>query len=385
VVNDRFGHGVGDRFLIEVSRRLGSTMRSMDTFARLGGDEFVILLEDISDLSEATRVAERVQMQLSEVFDLADVKITASASIGIVCNDFPYENPEEVLRDADIAMYSAKASGKAHYQVFSLSLREQTIIRLEREVDLRHALERNQFRIYYQPVYDFATGYPIGVEALLRWKHPTQGLIMPSDFIRIAEESNLIIPIDCYVLREACLQIRRWEQSYPSVRNWVVHVNLSSKHFVQPNLIETIEGIIRDTDFDATRVNLEITESAIMENLELATLTTRHLRDFGIHISIDDFGTGYASLHYLTRFPVDVLKLDQSFVPRIMTDANTREIIDTVVKLANKLGIQVIAEGVETAEQVAVLQKLGCGYGQGYLFSKPIDRDAIANMVSKLR
>lgn len=384
VVNDRFGHGVGDQFLIEVSHRLVSRMRSTDTLARLGGDEFVILLEDINEVSEAIRVAERVQAQLSEVFDLAGVKITASASIGIVSNDFfPYESSEEILRDADIAMYSAKTSGKAHYHVFSLSLREQTIIRLEREVDLRHALERNQFRVYYQPIYSFVSKQPTGVEALLRWKHPTQGLIMPSEFIKIAEESNLIIPIDCYVLREACLQVRRWEKRYPAVGNWTVHVNLSSKHFAQPNLVETIKGIIQETGFDFTRVNIEITESAIMENIDLATLTTRRLRDFGIHIGIDDFGTGYASLNYLTRFPVDVLKLDMSFVARILIDSNTREIIDTVVKLASKLGIKVVAEGVETVEQMSVLHELGCEFGQGYLFSRPIDRDAVADMVSQ--
>jgi EAL domain-containing protein (putative c-di-GMP-specific phosphodiesterase class I) len=279
-------------------------------------------------------------------------------------------------------MYRAKTSGKAHYHVFSLSLREQTINRLEREVDLRHALERNQFRIYYQPIYSFVSKQPIGVEALLRWKHPTQGLIMPSEFIKIAEDSNLIIPIDCYVLREACLQIRRWEKSYPAVGDWTVHVNLSSNHFIQSNLVETIKGIIQETGFDFKRVNIEITESAIMDNLELATLTIRHLRDFGIHISIDDFGTGYASLNYLTRFPVDVLKLDMSFVSRIMSDGNTREIIDTVVKLAGKLGIRVIAEGVETVEQMYVLHDLGCEFGQGYLFSRPIEKDAVARMVS---
>ena len=205
---------------------------------------------------------------------------------------------------------------------------------------------------------------------------------MPSNFIRIAEDSNLIIPIDCFVLREACLQIQRWEKLYPAVRTWGVHVNLSSKHFVQPNLVDTIQGILRTTDFDPVRVNLEITESAIMENVELAMITTRHLHDIGIHISIDDFGTGYSSLNYLTRFPVDVLKLDQSFVPRIMTDKNTLEIIDTVVKLANKLGIRVVAEGIETIEQLSELQTLGCEYGQGYLLSKPVSQGGIAEMVA---
>lgn len=382
VVNDRFGHSVGDRFLKEVARRLESHTRSMDTLARLGGDEFVILLEDIKGLQEAVQVAERVQAHLADVFDLSDVKVSTSASIGIVCNDYRYENPEDVLRDADIAMYSAKATGKAHYQVFSLTLREQTIRRLEREVDLRHALERRQFRILYQPIYSFSSRSPMGVEALLRWKHPTQGLIAPVDFIKIAEDSNLIIPIDCYVLREACLQIRQWEKSYPAVASWNIHVNLSSKHFVQPNLVSTIEKIIQGANFDPARVNLEITESAIMENIDVAMMTTRQLHDLGIQIGIDDFGTGYSSLNYLTRFPVDVLKLDRSFILRFMTDRNTREIIDTVVKLANKLGIKVIAEGVETEEQLSELRSLGCEIGQGYLFSKPIDKDAISRMVT---
>ena len=382
VVNDRYGHDVGDRLLKVVASRLLSFMRSMDTLARLGGDEFVILLEDIDKLQEAIQVAERILSQLSEVFEFSDLKITTSASIGIVFNDFIYEKSEDVLRDADIAMYKAKALGKANYEVFSMTLREQTIARLEREVDLRHALERNQFRIYYQPIYSFLTKRPIGVEALLRWKHPSQGLVMPSEFIKIAEESNLILPIDCYVLHEACVQLQQWEKSYPAVQNWNVHVNLSSKNFVQLNLVDIIRNIIQETGFTPTRVNLEITESAIMENIDQAIITTRQLRDLGFHISIDDFGTGYSSLNYLTRFPVDILKLDQSFVPRIITDRNTREIIDTVLKLAGKLDIRVVAEGIETVEQLGELQALGCEYGQGHLFSKAVNREMISNMVN---
>jgi len=381
IVNDRYGHDVGDSFLKAVASKLSSYMRSMDTLARLGGDEFVILLEDIHELRETTQVAERILGQLSEVFEFSDLKITTSASIGIVYNDFNYEKSEDVLRDADIAMYKAKALGKAKYEVFSKTLREQTIARLEREVDLRHALERNQFRIFYQPIYSFAAKLPIGVEALLRWKHPSQGLVMPSEFIKIAEESNLILPIDCFVLHEACLQIQQWEKSFPAVQNWNVHVNLSSKNFIQLNLVDTIRNIIQETGFSPTRVNLEITESAIMENIEQAMITTRQLRDLGFHISIDDFGTGYSSLNYLTRFPVDLLKLDQSFVPRIITDRNTREIIDTVLKLASKLNIRVVAEGIETVDQLRELQALGCDYGQGHLFSKAVDRDEIAGML----
>ena len=381
VVNDRYGHDVGDRFLKEVASRLSSFMRSMDTLARLGGDEFVILLEDIHEIDEATQVAERILSQLSEVFEFSDIKITTSASIGIVYNDFNYEKSEDVLRDADIAMYKAKALGKAKYVVFSTTLREQTIARLEREVDLMHALERKQFRIYYQPIYSFVAKMPIGVEALLRWKHPSQGLVMPSEFIKIAEESNLILPIDCFVLHEACLQIQQWEKTFSAVRDWNVHVNLSSKNFIQLNLVDIIQNIIQETGFSPTRVNLEITESAIMENIEQAMITIQRLREIGFHISIDDFGTGYSSLNYLTRFPVDLLKLDQSFVPRIITDRNTREIIDTVIKLASKLNIRVVAEGVETVDQLRELQALGCEYGQGHLFSKAVNRDVLTSVV----
>lgn len=382
VVNDTFGHGVGDKLLIEVAKRLGSQLRSIDTFARLGGDEFVVLLEHVKDIHEVLHVAERVQTQLMDVFDLHGLRISTSASIGIVWNEIGYKSPEEVLRDADIAMYRAKGSGKARYQVFTADMREQMALQIERETNIRRALERDEFFVMYQPIYSLQSRKPIGLEALLRWKHPTQGLLLPGEFMRIAESSNLIIPIDRFVLREACRSFREWARAIPEGVPLDIHINLSSKHFVQHNFIDTIKRIIQDAKIDPRRTTLEITESVIMENVELASKTIGKLHDLGIQIGIDDFGTGFSSLSYLTHLPVDVLKIDRSFIQRFLTDKNTREIVYSVLQLANKLSMKVVAEGIETDQQLASLIDLGCKYGQGFLFSKPLEKEAIPALLA---
>jgi diguanylate cyclase (GGDEF)-like protein len=382
VVNDTFGHGVGDKLLIEVAKRLGGQLRSIDTFARLGGDEFVVLLEHVKDIHEVLHVAERVQTQLMDVFDLHGLRISTSASIGIVWNEIGYKSPEEVLRDADIAMYRAKGSGKARYQVFTADMREQMALQIERETNIRRALERDEFFVMYQPIYSLQSRKPIGLEALLRWKHPTQGLLLPGEFMRIAESSNLIIPIDRFVLREACRSFREWARAIPEGVPLDIHINLSSKHFVQHNFIDTIKRIIQDAKIDPRRTTLEITESVIMENVELASKTIGKLHDLGIQIGIDDFGTGFSSLSYLTHLPVDVLKIDRSFIQRFLTDKNTREIVYSVLQLANKLSMKVVAEGIETDQQLASLIDLGCKYGQGFLFSKPLEKDAIPALLA---
>ncbi len=407
VINDSLGHLSGDRLLITVAERLKHCLRSGDTLSRLGGDEFTILLEDIKDITEATNVAERIQTSLSLPFNLGVHEVFITTSIGIVLSPTGYEQLEDILRDADTAMYRAKASGKACYRVFDKTMHLRAVTLLQLENDLRRAVQslarlpsyskgnvglgtpeemKQEFQVHYQPIVSLASGKITGFEALLRWQHPSRGLLSPTEFIPIAEETRLIVPLGYWVLRSACYQTRAWQERFPTTPPLTISVNLSSKQFLQPNLIEQIEQILEESGLDACSLRLEITESAIMENSETSATMLLQLRSIGVQIYIDDFGTGYSSLSYLQRFPVNALKIDRSFISRMGVDGEDSAIVQTIVMLANKLGIDVIAEGIETEEQLGQLREICCtqAQGQGYFFSKPLDSQAAETLIADL-
>jgi len=382
VINDSLGHMVGDQLLIVIAQRLKICLRSEDTGARLGGDEFAILLENIKDVSDAICVVNRIQEELTSPFNLGGQEVFASTSVGIALGTKDYDQPEDLLRDADTAMYHAKALGKARYEVFAPTMHDHVVTFLQLETSLRQAIGRQEFRLYYQPIVLLETGSITGFEALVRWQHPLRGLISPGDFISVAEETGAIIPIGYWVLREACRQIRAWQLQFPE-KPLSISVNLSSKQFSHPKLIESISQILQETSLDASSLRLEITESAIMENSESATAMLLQLRDLEVELHLDDFGTGYSSLSYLHRFPVDVLKIDRSFISRVNISDKKAEIVRAILMLADNLGIETTAEGIETAEQLAQLKGLQCKYGQGYFFSKPVDNEAARAMIAQ--
>lgn len=373
LINDSLGHSVGDQLLIAIARRLQQHLRLGDTVARLGGDEFTILLEDIKDISLVTNIADRLQEELTRPFNLSGQEVFTSASIGITLSTLGYDHPEELLRDADIAMYCAKASGKARYEVFNITMHTRAAALLQLETDLRRGLERQEFQLYYQPIVSLNTGAITGFEALIRWQHPHRGLVSPAEFVPIAEETGLIIPIGWWVLREACRQMRLWQLQFPEYSSLVMSVNLSAKQLTQPNLLEHIIQILQESQLSPRSLKLEITESVIMENAESATTMLLQLQALGIRLSIDDFGTGYSSLAYLYRFPTHTLKIDRSFINKIDVDNEQLEIVRTIVTLAKNLGMDVVAEGVETVKHLAQLRALNCECGQGYLFSQPVN------------
>ncbi len=373
VINDSLGHLVGDQLLVSIARRLEACVLPGDTVARLGGDEFTLLLENFQDDSYATQVAERVQQALSHAFNINGHEIFTSASIGITLSTTDFDRAEDLLRGADIAMYRAKAQGKACHEVFDTDMHTHVVGLMQLENDLRRAIEHQDFELYYQPIVALATGKIMGFEALVRWQHPEQGIISPAKFVPIAEETGLIIPLGQWVLREACRQMKEWQKLFPKEPPLTVSVNLSSRQFSQQSLIGQIRQILNETQLDAHYLKLEITESAIMENTESAMDMLLQLKAMGIQLSVDDFGTGYSSLGYLYRFPMDLLKIDRSFISRVDIDGEKLELVRTIITLAWNLGMDVVAEGVETTKQLAQLKALKCEYAQGYLFSKPLN------------
>ncbi|MEG4022452.1 EAL domain-containing protein [Microcoleus sp. S13C4] len=422
VVNDSLGHLVGDRLLIAIAQRLGICLRTGDTVARLGGDEFAILLENIKSTEDAIQIAERVQAELAEPFYLNEYQVFTSASIGIVCSGLPpyptetsklsspenlgnidretslsclssdspvpnvplsilYDRPEELLRDADAAMYHAKGLGKARHEVFDLSMHTRAVALLQLENDLRRALDSQEFQLYYQPIVSLTSGKISGFEALLRWYHPLRGVVSPGEFILVAEETRLIIPIGWWMMRSACHQIHEWHQKFPANPPLTVSVNLSNQQFKQPDLIDRISEILQETQLDPRTLKVEITEGVIMENAESAVAILAGLKNLEIQLYIDDFGTGYSSLSRLHTFPTDALKIDQAFVSRMTEDEGNEAIVQTILILASHLGMDVIAEGIETLEQLNLLRALQCEYGQGYFFSKPIDSMAATLLI----
>ncbi len=385
VINDSLGHHIGDQLLIAIARRLERRLRGVDTVARLGGDEFIILLEDIRTAAEATAFAENLQSELAAPFKIGDQEIFTSASIGIVMSSRDYKRPEEILRDADSAMYRAKALGTAKITQFDKSMHDQALRLLQLETDLRRAVERQEFFLVYQPIVSLDTAQLVGFEALLRWQHPERGFVNPSEFIPVAEETGYIIPIGQWVLEEACQQMRKWQAARSEELPLQISVNLSGKQLAQDNLVEQITDTLKRTGIAAHQIKLEITESVVMENVEAASATLNQLRALGLPISMDDFGTGYSSLSYLHRLPIDTLKIDRSFVTRIVESHEKADIIRAIVVLAANLGLSVIAEGVETPEQLERLQKLECGNGQGYLFAKPLGAAEAGRLVEQLQ
>ena len=375
-INDSLGHAIGDKLLVQVARCLENTIRQGDTVARLGGDEFAIVLTEINHDKDAINFAERISRAIAQPFKLDGHQVFTQPSIGLALSNDEYETPEEILRDADIAMYDAKET-RAGCSVFDRELRVRAVNTIKLETDLRYAVEQEQFRIFYQPIISLDSGFLTGFEALIRWQHPERGLISPAEFIPIAESSGQIVPMTNWILWQACSQLSRWRWRSPINRSLIISVNLSSKHFTQPDLVDTVAYTLHETGLDPRCLKLELTESAVMENAEDAARVLQSLRAIGVQLSIDDFGTGYSSLSYLHRFPIDTLKVDRSFVMRMGANGENAEIVKTIITLAQNLGLSVIAEGVETIDQLKNLRELGCSYGQGYFFAKPLPVDDI--------
>ena len=383
VINDSLGHAEGDNLLKQLAQRLEESMRFGDLLARLGGDEFTILLDELNHTDDAIQIAERIQSDLKNPFILNDREIFISASIGIALSTAGHTCAEDMLRDADIAMYRAKAEGKAQYQVFDQSMHKYAITKLQLETEMRQALRNAEFYLNYQPIVSLENNTLAGFEALIRWNHPERGIVSPSEFIPVAEENGLVIPLGRWILYESCRQMREWQKNNADFLGLKISVNLSTKQFLQPDLVEQVTAALVSTQLDPHCLKLEITESQVMENSDKSISMMNRLRALGIEISLDDFGTGYSSLSYLHRLPVNYLKIDRSFVSRMVENKENGEIVHTIIKLAQNLKMRVVAEGIETAAQLAQLKLLNCELGQGYFFSKPLDPEEVESFVEK--
>jgi diguanylate cyclase (GGDEF)-like protein/PAS domain S-box-containing protein len=374
VVNDSLGHVAGDQLLVEFSRLLRAAVRPGDLVARLGGDEFTILLEDLDDAADAGKVADRIHAAVAAPFDLGGGhEVFATVSVGIALSSRTYVRAEDLLRDADTAMYQAKEGGRSRTRVFDTSMHSRAMELLSLESDLRRAVERESFLLHYQPIVELASGRVAGLEALTRWEHSDRGLVSPVEFVELAEETGLILEIGRFALQRACVDMQAWLQAFPLELE--ISVNISSRQFSQPNLVDQVASALTESGLPPSRLKLEITESVIMENAESAISMLSRLKELGARVSIDDFGTGYSSLGYLLRFPADTIKIDRSFVSALARGRRNQQLVEAIVSLSRGLGMDVVAEGVETEEQRALLQALGCRYGQGFLFSRPMDRE----------
>jgi diguanylate cyclase (GGDEF)-like protein/PAS domain S-box-containing protein len=371
VVNDSLGHGLGDRLLVAISERLALALRPGDTVARFGGDEFVVLCEDVLDQSDAIAVAERIDRAVGGRFVVDDTEVFVGVSIGIACPDDVEVDPETLIRDADAAMYRAKDRGRARWELFDNAMRASAVDRLDIETALRRALERRELRVYYQPIIELESGTIDGVEALLRWEHPERGLLNPDDFIKVAEETGLIVPIGAWVLDQACRQVQRWQAATATPTPLRVSVNLSGRQLNHPSLVEDVSSVLASTGIDPAQVELEITESVLMDDVEMSRETLGRLHALGVKLAVDDFGTGYSSLSYLRRFPVDLLKVDRSFIDFLDEDGDDSAIVTAIITLAHTLGLVAVAEGVETPSQLAALRRLRCDRGQGFHMARP--------------
>ena len=380
-INDSIGHLIGDKVLIKVAEIILKGLRAIDTLARFGGDEFIILMEDVSDISGVIRVTEWINEQFTKPIRVGQHEVITSASIGIVVCQSDHQNSEEILRNADIAMYSAKAKGRARAEVFEPDMRQQFLERITLENDLRKAINNQEFIAHYQPIVILESGEMVGFEALVRWKHPYRGLLYPADFISVAEETGLIVEIDHWILNEACHQIKEWNNRYKPDQDLTVSINISGKHITDPELFRFIKQTLQETVLDPKNLKLEITELTIVDQNEFTVRALSNLREMGVQIQIDDFGIGYSSLAYLSRFPINALKIDQSFVSKIVEESSQRDIIRAIVTLTDRLNVNVIAEGVETVEQLVELQLLGCELGQGYYLSHPLDSDRVESLL----
>jgi diguanylate cyclase (GGDEF)-like protein/PAS domain S-box-containing protein len=391
LVNDSLGHFTGDQLLVGIASRIEHTLRFADTVARfgrnntvarLGGDEFTILLEEVDSPVIATRIAERILKELEPPFIIGSHEVFTSASIGIAIYNSEYVRGEDLLRDADTAMYRAKSLGKARYEVFDSNMRASTTARLQLETELRHGLERKEFQVYYQLVVALDTFQIRGAEALVRWNHPVRGLLPPDEFIPVAEEIGLLLKLDQFVMETACRQMVLWQTRFASDPPMTINVNISARHLQQMDLVEICRDIMAKAELPSSSLTLELTESAVMPNPEAAADLMNRLKELNIKIALDDFGTGYSSLSYLHRFPLDALKIDRSFVARMTEAQDQLEIVKTIINLGHNIGLKVVAEGVETAEQIHKLRELGCDYGQGYFFSVPLSSDDATNIIA---
>ncbi|MES2391980.1 MAG: EAL domain-containing protein [Acidobacteriota bacterium] len=387
VVNDSLGHRTGDELILQAAARFSAMLRREDilarcvedrdadergTLARFGGDEFVVLLEDLHDTSEAAKVATRLQESLTAPFQIGGAELFISASIGIASSDTGYSRAEDVLRDADLAMYRAKSAGKAQYQVYDVQMHAEAVRRMELENSLRGAFERREFLLYYMPIVDMEEGTVRGFEALVRWQREVEGIVLPGEFISVAEDTGLILRLGAWVLLEACKTLRRWQMMIPGCSGLTMNVNLSPRQFAQPDLVEVVQRVLTETGVEPGLIKLEITETCMMADAERAIDVLGRLRALGVQLSLDDFGTGFSSLSYLHRFPLQNLKIDRSFVSRMTDDTESLAIARTIVRLARDLKLDVTAEGPETHAQVKALQSLGCDYAQGFYYARPL-------------
>lgn len=386
-VNDSLGHGIGDLLLVGIARRIEDCMRPNDTVARLSGDEFVVLLEDLESPDDAASIAERIQSELQTPFKIYGHELFTTASIGVVIHPTDYGEPEELLRDADTAMYRAKDGGKARHVVFDRTMRTRAVSLLRLETDLRRAVEFDEFVVYYQPIVHLASGRVSGFEALVRWQHPERGMVPPGVFIPLAEETGLIVPIGLSVLRKACRQMALWRERYPEQRPLGVSVNLSAAQLIRPDFPEQVARTLEEAGLAGRDLILEITESAIMRDEEVASEALSRLTALGVKLHLDDFGTGYSSLGRLHQYPVSALKVDRSFVRRMCAEESgeNAEIVETIITLARQLGMDVVSEGIETTDQLDRLRDIGCDYGQGYLFSRPVPAESAESLLAANR
>jgi predicted signal transduction protein with EAL and GGDEF domain len=402
IVNDSLGHEAGDDLIIQVSKRILQCLRvedlvsrpvivshpdwnaKDDTLARIGGDEFTVLLDDIRSVEDGVRVAERIQNSFKDPFLISGQDIFTSVSIGIAASS-AHSDGAELLRDADTAMYRAKSRGKSRCEVFDQAMHQHAIDRLKLETDLRRAVDREEFRVYYQPIVSLKTGTIAGFEALLRWQRPGVGIVGPGQFIALAEEMGLIVPMGVWAFRKACEQAHRWHLDHPKERALTMSVNISGRQFAQSDLVAQLGEILRETEVEPTAIKLEITESVTMGDAERTIRVIKELKNLGLRISIDDFGTGFSSLSYLRRFPIDTLKIDRSFVSNLDTNSEKLEIVRTIIALARTLGMDIVGEGTERLEEVSFLKGLGCDFGQGYFFSRPVDHEQARALLAQHR
>lgn len=382
LINDSLGHHVGDLLLKGIGERVSGVLRGCDTVARFGGDEFVVLLDGMGHAREANKVIERIQSELARPFDLDGHEVFITASIGVVLGGESYSCADDVIRDSDIAMYRAKNQGRACYEVFDSGMHRQAVRLLQMESDLRRALDRREFRVFYQPIMSLAEKQLSSLEALVRWEHPARGLVQPEDFIPMAEETGLIVPIGELVMTEACRQMATWHATVPGLAGLPIAVNLSARQLEHEDLVEQVRDILGDTGLPPSCLRLEITESVVMSNAGRAMEILERLRSLGVKVAVDDFGTGYSSLSYLHQLPIDTLKVDRSFVARMGED--NAEIVRTVISLARALGLEVVAEGVETDLQADELTALDCHYAQGFHYAKPMAPTDLAKLFKKL-
>jgi diguanylate cyclase (GGDEF)-like protein len=391
VVNDSLGHETGDQLLMEIAERLHTSVRATDVSARLatpsvvarfGGDEFAVLLENLRFPSDADTIAQRILQNFEARFDIRGHIMFATVSIGIALGDSGV-TPRDLLRNADTAMYYAKTKGKARFEKFDEGMRERAVARMDLESDLRKAIEANQFQVYYQPEVSLSTRRVVGYEALVRWVHPKRGVVLPGEFLPVAEETGLIVPLGRFVMREACRQMAEWQRDYPQQPPLSVSVNLSSRELNDPELVSTISGVLQDTGLNPGSLRIEVTEGVILEDHEKTAATLRRLQDLGISLEIDDFGTGYSSLSRLHEFSFSTVKIDRSFVKNLVEETGSAHLVETILLMAKSMGLEAVAEGIETREQLAKLAALGCDFGQGYYFSKPMDNQTTQKSIQQ--